>query len=223
MRLLKRLRTLLHMGPGRTFVRWSRGVPGGSPLTGLSPEFPGGQQAEPTCRRSIFRWASTFGLGVCILLVIACGGRGATSTPLPTETPTTTPTLTPRPTATVPRPTPTATPRPTPTRIVVLATPTPVPTSTPTPRPTATPTPVPQIRQTRELSLQIFSPADNSLLSSKVARLTGIASPDATVSFNGQIVTIEITGEFEGRLLLEDGPNLDLFVKTPRQPGARWG
>ena len=38
--------------------------------------------------------------------------------------------------------------------------------------------------------------------------VTGRSSPDATVSVNGQLATIDESGNFETLLPLEEGPNL---------------
>ena len=58
--------------------------------------------------------------------------------------------------------------------------------------------------------MRVLSPDDNSLLSSAEISVTGRASPDATVSVNGQLVAIDLLGEFETMrpMLLEEGPNL---------------
>ena len=58
------------------------------------------------------------------------------------------------------------------------------------------------------LTLQIFSPEDNTTVSSAVISAVGRASPDATVSVNGQLVELDPSGNFETALHLDEGPNL---------------
>ena len=83
---------------------------------------------------------------------------------------------------------------PTPTTIIV-----PIPSSTPA----ATPVP-----QTLELSLLVFSPEDNIVIEESQLEVTGRASPDATVSINGQVADMEDSGEFSASVSLMEGPNL---------------
>lgn len=143
-----------------------------------------------------------------------------TSTPTPTSHPTPTPTPTPtrRPTPSpvhtatpTPAPTPTPTLAPTPTSAPTLS-PTPTPTPTVQPRPsTPTPTPTPPppaIDHPQQLFLEISSPEDNSSARSQEISITGRTSPDATVSVNGALVTLEPTGNFRASLSLHEGPNL---------------
>ena len=75
-------------------------------------------------------------------------------------------------------------------------------------RPTPTPTPAPVVHYSEELLLEVASPADNSVVSSQRVSLEGRASPDATVSVNGQLVGLEATGHFSVSVPLNEGPNL---------------
>ena len=62
--------------------------------------------------------------------------------------------------------------------------------------------------QPRELFLEVSSPRDNSIVSSAEIPVVGRASPDATVSVNGQVADMDSSGNFETLLPLEEGPNL---------------
>ena len=137
-------------------------------------------------------------------LAIACGPSDAEVTPVPTVTPTPT-SAPPAPTPTPPEPTPTAAPEPTAT-----ATPEPAPTATPSPTPTPTPTPAPTpsatpLAQTPSLKLELTSPAEDSVVSiSSLADgglpVSGLTSPDATVSVNGILAVPDVEGRFSVEL-----------------------
>ena len=171
---------------------------------------------------------------VSALLFASCGGR-ATSTPTLAPRPSPTPIVLPTPTSTLSTiPTPTIEPTPRPTQVVIpTATPQPTPrptvapTPTSTPDPTAipepTPTPVPQITQTRDLLLQVSSPAGDLAVSSPQISVSGVTSPDATVSVNGQLATVEATGKFSinGPILLKEGPNLIEVIASDLAGGVR--
>ena len=174
-------------------------------------------------------WA---GLSLFLLFLIACAG---TTTGTPTTTPTSPATVeatpsdiaTPSPSPTLgptttiqppssPTPSDTLTPTPvaTPTVVPTIEPPaTSMPTLGPTPTtiivpiPSSTPaaTPVPQ---TLELSLLVFSPEDNIVVEESQLEVTGRASPDATVSINGQVADMEDSGEFSASVSLMEGPNL---------------
>ena len=159
-----------------------------------------------------------------MILAVSCARDDSTATPLPSATPTRTPIPTIGPTrmptvtvAATPTPLPTATRRPTPGRTVVTATPTPtslptppIPTPTPTlrPAPTATPTALPP--QPAELLLEVTAPEDNIVVDTREITVTGRASPDATVTVNGQLAQIDEFGDFLTPLpvSLVAGPNL---------------
>ena len=167
-------------------------------------------------------------LGLLMLLLISCGGGAEpTATLQPTFTPTPVPTLTstPRPTPTPvivePTPTPRATATPSPT-----ATSTPLPTATPEPTPTMVPTPTPEppppstptttprpIPQPKELSNTVAS-SGNLAVRTSTYSISGTASPDATVSANGQLATVEPSGSFETNIPLIAGPNLIEIVAS---------
>ncbi len=174
-------------------------------------------------RRRTALWPILAALCVTLLLLVSCRGEDPTGTPFPTVEPTVaptifiapTPTSTPSPTFTPipPTPTPSPTPSPTPTQVptpTLTPTPTPVPpTPTPTLAPTPTPAPTP-IPQSLELSLQVTSPEDNVVVKSAQLDVMGTTSPDATVSVNGQLATVDPSGEFgtAAPLHLLEGPNL---------------
>jgi glucose/arabinose dehydrogenase len=101
----------------------------------------------------------------------------------PTATPTSQPTSTPTPTAEAPDPTAT-------------------PTATSAPEPTATPT-VPE-----QLTLQVLTPADESVVSDPSVLVSGTTSPDAVLSVNGISVPVSADGTFEAGLALDIGPNV---------------
>lgn len=103
----------------------------------------------------------------------------------PTATPTPQPTSTPAPTAEAP-----------------TATPTPEPTATSVPEPTATPT-VPE-----QLTLQVLTPADESVISDPSVLVSGTTSPDAVLSVNGTSVPVAANGTFEAEVVLDIGPNV---------------
>ncbi len=169
---------------------------------------------------------------VSALLFASCGGR-ATSTPTSVPRPSPTPIVLPTPTSTISTiPTPTIEPTPRPTQVVIpTATPqptprptvAPTPTSTPEPTPEPTPTPVPQITQSRDLLLQVSSPAGDLAVSSPQISVSGVTSPDATVSVNGQLATVEATGKFSinGPILLKEGPNLIEVIASDLAGGVR--
>ena len=169
--------------------------------------------------RAIPLGVSLISLSIFSLLIIAaCNGGSPTETPSPTRFPTTIPpTATVAPTSTpvvVPTATPTLTPLPTatPTR-APTPTPTLVPSPTPTPTPTSIPAPppVPEAIQPRELLLDISSLEDNRIVRSPEIILEGQASPDATVSVNGQMLDQDNSGQFRANQYippLEEGPNL---------------
>ena len=151
-----------------------------------------------------------------LLIVAACSGDGATDTPTPTRGPTAipptatiAPTLTPVaiPTATpTPIPMPTATPTPTPTPAPYI-----LPTPMATPIPTLTPTRVPEAPQPGELLLDVSLDEDNRVVRSPEVSLGGRASPDATVSVNGQLLDQDTHGQFlanQSTAPLKEGPNL---------------
>ena len=163
-------------------------------------------------------------------LVAACGGQEATPTPAPAPppavtaapvaTPTASPTNAPEPTATTrPANTPVATPtlgptppppatrvpadtrRPPPTSVASNA---PAPTDTPAPTPAPTETPIPV---SSELTLEITSPAEDQTVTSESVTVAGFASPDATVSVNGNLVIPSTDGSFSIELTITPGNN----------------
>ena len=99
-----------------------------------------------------------------------------------------------------PAPTPTPTPiPPTPTRVP----PTPTATPTATPTPAATPTPFPRV-----LFLQIDAPQDETVVNTAQMQVKGGTLPDAVVSVNGNIVSLDERGRFATTVTLVEGPNV---------------
>ena len=143
----------------------------------------------------------------------------ATDTPAP-PTPTNTPTETPLP----PTPTPTATdtpthtPTPTPTR-TSTPTSTPTPTSTLTPTATSTPTPTntPTSTPTPDVIapvITITSPADGLFTNQAEQTITGTLSEAATLTVNGQPVTVQPDLTFSVSVTLIEGANVYNFSAT---------
>ena len=149
-----------------------------------------------------------------VLLTSACGGDAtpagaATSLPSPTATvqatlaaatpsspPPTAPDLTPTPAITpLPPVIPTAMP-------AVLAPPTP----TVAPEPTATPVPEP-VLQSSALQLEVTFPPEDMVVESETITVTGLTSPDATVSINGNLAIPGADGRFSLELTISPHEN----------------
>lgn len=115
------------------------------------------------------------------LLMAACLGSNAE--PTPTRTPETTPadTSTPGPTATTEQP-----------------------TATPTRPSQATPTPI----VTLGFFLQVIGIDSESVVHTNTVIIKGVTSPDAVLSINGILVSIDAEGEFEVTVSLDPGTNL---------------
>ena len=157
---------------------------------------------------------------VMILILTACGGDEATPAGIETEQSTsTTPPVTPAPTIAVlaeSTPTPSVIPNvvPTviPTVIPTLAPPRPaatltvptVPTATPEPEAPAGPTPVPQ---SAALDLDVTFPPEDMIVDNETITVTGIASPDATVSINGNLAIPDTEGRFSLELTISPDEN----------------
>ncbi len=155
-------------------------------------------------------------------LVLVAGGATATPTatnPPPTDTPTESPTPS---FATTPTATPTATPSTTPTSTptntdtptatpTTTDTPTATPTSshTPTATPTSTPTP-----DTVAPVITILSPADGSVTNQAAQTITGSLDEPATLTMNGDPVTVEPDLSFSVPVTLVEGPNVFSFIAT---------
>lgn len=157
-----------------------------------------------------FRGAAPFGLflgltllGLILVLLIACGDDSATSAPTATAlaSPTivtaapSTPTGTPRPTAT-------AAPTPIPTQ-TLTPTPAPPPTPTQAPSPTVLPLPSPTAEPALDttitlapLTLEVTFPSRDMVVDSSTITVTGVTSPDATVSVNGYLAATDVAGRF---------------------------
>ena len=161
---------------------------------------------------------------VMILILTACGGDEATPAGIETEqststTPPVTLPATPAPTIAVlaestPTPSviPTVVPTVIPTVIPTLAPPRPaatltvptVPTATPEPGAPAGPTPVPQ---SAALGLDVTFPPEDTIVDSETITVTGIASPDATVSVNGNLAIPDADGRFSLELIISPDEN----------------
>ena len=161
---------------------------------------------------------------VMILILTACGGDEATPAGIETEqsTSTTPPVTLPATTATtiavLAASTPTHTVIPTvvptviPTVIPTLAPPRPaatltvptVPTATPEPGAPAEPTPVPQ---SAALDLDVTFPPVDMIVDNETITVTGIASPDATVSVNGNLAIPDADGRFSLELIISPDEN----------------
>ena len=161
---------------------------------------------------------------VMILILTACGGDEATPAGIETEqststTPPVTLPATPAPTIAVlaestPTPSviPTVVPTVIPTVIPTLAPPRPAATLTVPTVPTATPelgapaglTPVPQ---SAALDLDVAFPPEDMIVDSETITVTGIASPDATVSVNGNLAIPDADGRFSLELIISPDEN----------------
>ena len=161
---------------------------------------------------------------VMILILTACGGDEATPAGIETEqstsatTPATLP-ATPAPTIAVlaeSTPTPSVIPTVVPTVIpkiiptlapsrpaATLTVPT-VPTATPEPGAPAGPTPVPQ---SAALDLDVTFPPEDMIVDNETITVTGIASPDATVSVNGNLTIPDAAGRFSLELIISPDEN----------------
>jgi len=159
-----------------------------------------------------------------ILVSSACGGDDSTPAGPGPEAPTSaaatvTSPSTPAQTITQPTSTPTeATPivlQATPTVIpTVAATPTQSPTTVPKVRPASTSTPVPAtpagptpVPQTAALQLDVIFPPEDLVVDIETITVTGIASPDATVSVNGNLAVPNAEGRFSLQLTITPDEN----------------
>ena len=161
---------------------------------------------------------------VMILILTACGGDEAAPAGIETEqststTPPVTLPATPAPTIAVlaestPTPSviPTVVPTVIPTVIPTLAPPRPaatltvptVPTATLEPEAPAGPTPV---SQSAALDLDVTFPPEDMIVDSETITVTGIASPDATVSVNGNLAIPDADGRFALELIISPDEN----------------
>lgn len=112
----------------------------------------------------------------------ATATRAAVASPTAQATATATPGLA---ATAIPAPTATASARPMPS---------------PEATPAASPTPVP-------FFLEVAAPEDESVLASPSVDVKGRTVPDAVVSVNGELATVEADGSFTLSLSLEEGPN----------------
>ena len=124
-----------------------------------------------------------------LAILASCGGDE------PIEEPT--PTLEPKPTVSPTQQIPTAIP-------TLLPTSTPVPTPVPTSEPTHTPIPL-----SETLTLLILTPDNNIVVDSPQIMVTGMSSPDDTVSVDSQIALIDESGHFSTAVptVLKPGTN----------------
>ena len=161
---------------------------------------------------------------VMILILTACGGDEATPAGIETEqststTPPVTLPATPAPTiavlaestpppSVIPSVVPTVIPKIIPTLApsrpaATLTVPT-VPTATPEPGAFAGPTPVPQ---SAALDLDVTFPPEDMIVDNETITVTGIASPDATVSINGNLAIPDADGRFSLELIISPDEN----------------
>ncbi|MCH8107954.1 MAG: hypothetical protein IIB30_06325 [Chloroflexi bacterium] len=146
-----------------------------------------------------FRGAAPFGLimGLILVLLIACGDESATTAPTATAPASST-------IVTISPTTPTATVAPAPSPMQTL-TPTPAPPPTPTqaPSPTVSPLPSPTAEPALAatitldpLTLEVTFPSRDMVVDTSTITVTGITSPDATVSVNGYLAAPDVAGRF---------------------------
>ena len=90
------------------------------------------------------------------------------------------------------------------------ATPTPAPSPTPTATPALATTPSPSLTQSvvEGPTLKILSVVDESVARIGKVPVLGVTSVDAVVSINGELVTLDDSGNFSIVITLEEGPNL---------------
>ncbi|MBI4333220.1 MAG: hypothetical protein HY673_18300 [Chloroflexi bacterium] len=172
---------------------------------------------NPPRKRIAGIFACSVLLGI-LLISSACGeDRAPTTTAPPITAPATVPSATqPAPGArtAVPSPgSPAATAQP-PAAAIPPRTPAPV-ASTPGAPPAQTATQPPAAPSPAgAVLLQIAGPADESILTSSPAKLSGTAALDAVVSVNGRIVPVGDDGHFDLDVTLLEGPNLLEVVAT---------
>ena len=160
-----------------------------------------------------------------LLLTAACGGDEVTpegteaGQPVSSSPAVALPSTTVQPPTQSPKkdPTPAATPVPSvmPTVIpAVVATPIPSPTATTPPitppsatEPASTPGPSP-VPQTAALQLEVTFPPEDMVVDKDVITVTGISSPDGTVSINGRLAIPDAEGHFSLELIIfpDDNP-----------------
>lgn len=152
----------------------------------------------------------------CAMVVFtSCATSDSTVTPTQTADIVNTITITPAPTATAMVISPTGTQRPTSTSTPMVVG-SPAPDMPATKAASTTPLAVPSllvatpaaVTHQAELFIEIFSPATRSTVAEAELHVNGRSSPDATVSVNDQLASMNISGEFEATLQLLVGPNL---------------
>ena len=80
----------------------------------------------------------------------------------------------------------------------------PASTSTPVPATPSGPTPVPQ---TAALQLEVIFPPEDLVVDTETITVTGIASPDATVSVNGNLAVPNAEGRYSLQLTITSDEN----------------
>jgi hypothetical protein len=68
----------------------------------------------------------------------------------------------------------------------------------------------------RNLTLQITTPQDESVVTTATITVTGKTSSGAVVSINGKLADVDAVGGFKFRLLLDEGPNTIEVVASDR-------
>lgn len=94
---------------------------------------------------------------------------------------------------------------------VAASTATPAPESTPEPVPLGTPNPGAVGQQ---VFLELRGIENESVVETSTVMVTGITTPDALLSVNGQAIAVELDGSFSVELQLEEGPNFVEFVSS---------
>ena len=133
------------------------------------------------------------GMVALLGIFVACGGQGATETPMATAVP-----VKPAPSPTI-QVTSTVALSPTPSFTLT-------PTATPTPAVPTKPTPA-VLPQAASLKLEVTTPAEDMVVTSEVIIVSGLTSPDATVSVNGILALPDSQGRFSVDLLLVSEEN----------------
>jgi Glucodextranase, domain B len=71
-----------------------------------------------------------------------------------------------------------------------------------------TPVAVPIIPAVPPLTLQVRSPLDESIVNTPTLTVMGTTTPNTVVSVNGQLATVDASGNFQLTLSLDEGPNV---------------
>ena len=94
---------------------------------------------------------------------------------------------------------------------VAVSTSTPAPERTPDPVPIGTPNPGAVGQQ---VFLELRGIENESVVDASTVTITGVTTPDALLSVNGQAIAVELDGSFSVDVQLEQGPNFVEFVSS---------